>query len=661
MSEEEGLLLVVDDNEMNREVLSRRLLRKGYEVIIAEGGKIALELIKEHAFDLVLLDIMMPEINGIDVLKKVRQDYSPIELPVVMVTAKDDGDGIIEALNLGANDYITKPIDFPVAFARVRAQMQCRNAEKALKESEERYRDLFDNAHDLIQIVSNQEQFLYVNQVWKETLGYNQEEIEKFTSTDIIHPDERKNYWDALQRTQQHQGIESFETVLMTKEGESIFVEAGISCRYKNDKHITTRGIFHNITERKKVDQMKNEFISMVSHELRTPLTSIKGSLGLLNGGIAGELSTQAKTLIEIAYNNSERLVRLINDILDIEKIECGKMVFKLENLDLIPIIEQAVESNQGFANQYQVNLSFKKLESNIYVKVDSDRLFQVLTNLLSNAVKYSPSNDNVTIEIVHKEDKVSVLVSDKGPGIPEEFQSRIFGKFSQADSSATRKKGGTGLGLNISKAIIERFKGEIGFQTKTDQGTTFYFTLPTCPEISETTNKADISDVSILSTPPNSTTSSTLVVPPISSISPEETNHATSETQEINSKIPAKTKKHILHLEKDPDVFRVVSQMLENFAEIYYSSTIEESKAPLNHGKFDLIIMDACIEKTSEEELLKKIDSENLGNTPIVFLTTQELTVENSKNVKAILVKSRFSNEKLVQTIKECLNHIDS
>ena len=237
--------------------------------------------------------------------------------------------------------------------------------------------------------------------------------------------------------------------------------------------------IIRDISERKAADRLKNEFISTVSHELRTPLTSILGSLGLVKGGVAGEIPPQARAMLEIAHKNSERLVRLINDILDIEKIESGKMAFRLERAELMPLVEHAIDANRTYGEQFGVGFVVQEALPGVVVRVDPDRLTQVLTNLLSNAAKFSPRDRLVSVSVTRRGDQVRVAVSDTGPGIPQEFRHRIFQKFAQADSSDTRQKGGTGLGLSISKVIVERMGGRIGFETAPGAGTTFYFELP--------------------------------------------------------------------------------------------------------------------------------------------------------------------------------------
>jgi DNA-binding response OmpR family regulator/two-component sensor histidine kinase len=234
-----------------------------------------------------------------------------------------------------------------------------------------------------------------------------------------------------------------------------------------------------DISERKRIDRMKTEFVSTVSHELRTPLTSIAGSLGLLAGGLGGELPPQASRLIKIARRNSERLVRLINDILDIEKIESGRMTFDMKPVPLQALVAGVIEANKSYAEEYGVRAELITDVTNLTVSTDSDRLVQVVTNLLSNAIKFSPTGGVVRIGIERHGQEARLSVRDEGPGIPEEFKSRIFSKFAQADSSDARQKGGTGLGLSIAKEIVECLSGRLSFQTCLGAGTTFYVDLP--------------------------------------------------------------------------------------------------------------------------------------------------------------------------------------
>lgn len=229
------------------------------------------------------------------------------------------------------------------------------------------------------------------------------------------------------------------------------------------------------ITEREKVERMKSEFISVVSHELRTPLTAIFGSLDVLAGDLKGKLPEQAKVLVDIAHKSSQRLILLVNDILDMDKIEVGKMEFDMRPVNIIPLLEQALQGNRAFGEKFNVSYGIESALSEAMIKADSNRLLQVFANLLSNAAKFSPVGGKVLVAVSRVGERIRVEVKDNGIGIPDEFNDRIFQKFFQVDSANTRKKGGTGLGLSITKSLVEQMGGSIGFASQPNVLTTFF------------------------------------------------------------------------------------------------------------------------------------------------------------------------------------------
>jgi len=234
-----------------------------------------------------------------------------------------------------------------------------------------------------------------------------------------------------------------------------------------------------DITQAIEIDKMKKEFTSTLSHELRTPLTSIIGALQLVNSGVMGELDKDTLELTVVAERNAQRLLDLINDILDIEKIEWGKLALFYEDVDLQELIDEALVLNRSFAERYKVRLQGGARVPGVVVNVDRKRLLQVLTNLISNAAKFSPEGEAVQVEVAVSDSIARVAVGDRGPGIPDQFRNRIFSRFAQADSAFTRQKGGTGLGLAICKRLVEAMNGRIGFEDREGGGTTFFFEIP--------------------------------------------------------------------------------------------------------------------------------------------------------------------------------------
>ncbi|MFQ5631138.1 MAG: response regulator, partial [bacterium] len=609
-----------------------------------------------------------------------------------------------------------------------------KRAEKAVRKSEAKNRAFLDAIPDLILRIHRDGNFL-------DHKAANEGEAVVVPAAEF----KGKSVYEMMPQKVAQQIIQHVQHALKTNEIQVIEYQlpakgAQVDC----EARIVVSGedevvaIVRDITERKRVERMKNEFVSTVSHELRTPLTSIRGALGLITGGVAGELPSKARSLLDIAYNNSERLVRLINDILDIEKIESGMMNFKIEPMQLMPLVEQAVEANRAYGKEFGVRIAIEQSLSGIKVKADSDRLIQVMTNLLSNAVKFSPADGTVKVSVSRHAQSIRVAITDQGNGIPEEFRDTIFQKFAQADSSDTRQKGGTGLGLNICKAIIERLGGKIDFETKTGVGATFYFDLPEWheQEVIVVSDKElqhkpgiliceDDHDVATLlgmmlqeggfSTDcaydaeqakelleRNEYAAMTLdIMLPgqdgISLIRDLRTFERTRQlpivvvsvkakegSEELNGnafgiidwlekpidqnrlmravKIAASrltgARPRILHVEDDPDIPKVVSMMLQDSADIVCASTLHDAAKKLEQKHFDLAILDIELPDGNGLDLLSHLNSMT-PPIPVIIFSAQEVSAECAQNVAAALVKSRHTNEALLDSIRSLINHV--
>ena len=264
----------------------------------------------------------------------------------------------------------------------------------------------------------------------------------------------------------------------LKSDGTLIFIELSVSEITIDDQAIFI-GIIRDITEHKKLERMKNEFISTVSHELRTPLTSIRGALSIIINKSEDDFSEKTNRMLATAEKNSKRLGQLINDILDMEKLDAGMLSFKKDALHANAIAKAAMEAGETYAKIFHITLSTQCPLPNLMILGDEGRLLQVLANLLSNAIKFSPEGSQVRIEVSLSDAMVRFTVFDHGEGVSETFRPYIFERFSQADASDTRERGGTGLGLNISRAIVEKHKGNINFYRTPENETAFYFEVP--------------------------------------------------------------------------------------------------------------------------------------------------------------------------------------
>lgn len=377
--------------------------------------------------------------------------------------------------------------------------------------------------------------------------------------------------------------------------------------------------VARDITARLEIERMKNEFVATVSHELRTPLTSIAGSLGLLSGGAAGDLPAKSARLIEIALSNTKRLIRLINDMLDLEKIESGQMRLDLRAISLGPFLRTVTQANQAFALSHKVKVKLECCPPEWSVFADHDRLFQVVTNLLSNAIKFSPESGTVTLFAEDLNGRFRINVRDRGAGIDEEFRARIFTKFAQADSTTKRVQGGTGLGLNIVQELVRRMNGSVGFDSEPGIGSTFYVELPPAP-------KSD--------------------------------SKKTVKNPEIS--IPSKAGlPHLLHVEDDPDMLRLVESAFEGRAVVFSTPSVREAHAALERHFFDAIILDIAMPDGNGLDLMPQIRSSERPVSVILF-TALDAAADETRDIQARLTKSKSSLNELVATVERSLKNLE-
>ncbi|MEO0839511.1 MAG: ATP-binding protein [Cyanobacteria bacterium J06643_5] len=481
-------ILVIDDTPENLALLSQILKDKGYKVRSVTKASTGLRGAKAAPPDLILLDVKMPEMNGYEVCQHLKADELTRDIPVIFISALGDVLDKVKAFEVGGVDYITKPLQVEEVLARIqthltirRLQTQLQNQNNQLQQeisertaAEEKFAKAFRSSPNPITITTlNENRFIDINRSFLEMSGYSQPEIIGELAANLNMWVNPKVYDSALQKILKNGSLHNLECKLRTKQGKIKIVLLSIELIELNGVTCTLN-IINDITERKRLE---DEFISLVSHELRTPMNSIIGALDLLNTQQLGSLTDKGQQIINIAINNTERLIRLVNDILDLERIKSGKINMQPSKYNAAELLIQAAQTMQSMAFSAQINLNVEP--TSIEIIADSDRILQALTNLLSNAIKFSQPGQTVELRSIVNSNYLQVEIQDQGRGIPPDKQQLIFERFQQVDASDSRSKGGTGLGLPICRSIIEQHKGQIWVESVLGKGSTFYIHLP--------------------------------------------------------------------------------------------------------------------------------------------------------------------------------------
>ena len=640
--------------------------------------------------------------------------------------------------------YVSPKGEAPRFINIVRDISERRLAEKRLREVTVHLQAILDSAN--FSVISTDADGLIrtFNRGAEAMLGYRADELVAKETPGVLH-DGQEVVARAAQLTEElgvqvEPGFEAFvaharlgeaderEWTYVRKDGSRLPVLLSVTAmRDEAGELFGFLGVAVDLTERKKVDQLKSEFISTVSHELRTPLTSIRGGLGLVLGKFHKDLPPRALTLLETANRNAERLTLLINDILDLEKLESGRLEFEFKPVDLVLITRQALASLESYARQYEVTLKLLDAPPTAIVSGDEHRLTQVFANLVSNAVKYSPAGGEVTLRIERSGGDYVVRVRDTGRGIPERFRARVFERFAQADGSDTRKQGGTGLGLSITRAIVQRHQGHIDFTSEEGKGSEFFFTVPSLeaamkeapvsaqPLLLVCEDNGDVAEVlaqllageglacdiagsaaaarALLQKKTYRGILLDLGLPdadgldlvhelraapglerlPIIVVSGRADDGRASWKGDalglldwvqkpvdptrlalaLQAALSSPTgRPRVLHVEDDLDVVQITRSLLEDVAEVDFAASLASAAEHLSARRYDVVLLDLTLPDGSGLELLDRI----VSPTRVVVFSGQEPSAEISRSVAATLIKSRTTNQDLLESITRLL-----
>jgi signal transduction histidine kinase/DNA-binding response OmpR family regulator len=543
-------ILVVDDEQTVAELCQEFLGGEGYEVVVARSGEEAVRRLRQERPDVILTDINMPGLSGLEVMRFAKE--ADPEVCVIVVTGHASTATAIDALRQGAYDYVTKPFDLEAVhkiiksgLAHRRLKVLNRELIEELRRKNEILQHHEQELRERVRVATAQMTTLYevgkeisanlelgprlavICQKAAETVGGRGALVflGRESSADFwaaaghgvagVPSDPPATFVDgqtdlgvssleqrAVRRSRASGGgpipvpglagdVESLLAVPMVAEGQVIGVLAVVDkpggfsaddesflALFASQSAIAVRNsqLFENT---KSLDRLKSEFVAVVSHEIRTPLTSVKGAIELLTDERYFVNNEQQMKLLSIAHANTERLLTLIGDILDFSKLDSGSLPMHFERLPLEPVVTQATHNLRTLVEEKNIRLEVAMAPELPELMLDPNRIAQVITNLLSNAIKFSPPEGRIEVRVENGDAHVRVSVKDHGEGIAPHNLPKLFQKFTQIDSTSTRRAGGTGLGLVICKGIVEQHGGRIGVESTLAEGSTFYFTLP--------------------------------------------------------------------------------------------------------------------------------------------------------------------------------------
>ena len=483
-------ILVVDDEMGIREACKRALVGEGYAVDLAEDGNIGLQKVKEGSYDLILMDLMMPGIGGLDLIKKTN-DIDP-EIIIVVITGYATIETAVEATKRGAYDYLPKPFTPEALSALVMRGLEKRElrleAQKLHHEREQRLLELAGEKSRIRTIIGCMADGVLVTNLERQLVLWNASAVKmlKLAGTDDSgHPLERYIKNASL--------IESVENILASKEAtvsmvsqelhiddpKSVLMAALAPVRDERGELLGAVTVLRDITKLKEIEKIKSQFVSMVAHELRAPLAAIEGWLDIVLSGEAGGDEKIERQWLQRAKERSKSLLAMVSDLLEINKIEAGKVAQKMEPVQMAQVIRQIVDFLKPEADRKKISFQMNLRDELPAVPADLQDMEKLFTNLVSNAIKYNVDHGSITIESSVDENYVGFHIKDTGIGIAKEDLPRIFDDFFRVENKETSQISGTGLGLTIAKKIADSHFGHIEVTSQPNQGSTFSVYLP--------------------------------------------------------------------------------------------------------------------------------------------------------------------------------------
>jgi len=473
-------VLVVDDEKRIRDVCLKMLTGEGHEVAEAETAEAGIGMVKNRHFDIILLDLMMPGISGLDALVQIRAAHP--DTVVIVITGYATLEHSIEAMKKGAFDFLSKPFSPADLLIVINRAVDHIRTLKDIATEKSRMRVMINQLADGVMTTDNQKRIAQANPAFLKMIGYHGPRPIGRAVDEIVGIKLLNDMIDRVLEAPEDEFIEVSEEVCLEPGAKSAEIIIGAHCvpfRDRLGRNLGTISVLHDITALKRMDQLKSNFVSMVSHEIRSPMNSVLMQLKVVLDGLAGDTTLKQREILGRASEKITALITLVSELLDLAKIESGLITREREEIRIAQLLEDQVAFHQAAAQAKSIQLSLGHLPALPTLMANRLNLEEVFSNLIGNAINYTPENGKITIDAAVEGDYVCVRVTDTGVGIAEEDLDRIFDRFYRVKNAKTRFVIGTGLGLSIVKSIVDAHHGLLRVESKPDRGTTFHVLFP--------------------------------------------------------------------------------------------------------------------------------------------------------------------------------------
>lgn len=473
-------VLVVDDEKRIRDGCRTILAGAGFDVGLAENGYAGLQKIEEEHFDIILLDLMMPGLRGIDLLEHVKARHP--DTLVIVITGYATLEHAVEAMKKGAFDFISKPFspeDLRAVIAR--AIEYIRNLEDIAHEKS-RMGTLIRQVSDGVMATDREKQVALANPAFLRLTGYRGESPIGMPVKELINNDRLLQLIDealSMPPDQFAELTEEFDQGTLAENKEAVLAVRCVPFRDRLHRNLGTVTVVHDITALKKMDKIKSDFVSMVAHEIKSPMNSVLALVKVIQDGLAGDVTEKQREILGRVSEKIKGLSDLAADLLDLSRIESGLITLEKERLQIASVLSEQVTFHQTRAQAKNIHLSLEPVPELPPVLANKRAIEEVIANLLTNAIKYTPDEGEVAVSAGAERDYVHVAVKDTGFGIAPEDLNRVFDRFYRVKNDQTRMISGTGLGLAIVKSIVEAHNGRIEVESEPGRGSTFHVFLP--------------------------------------------------------------------------------------------------------------------------------------------------------------------------------------